>query len=154
MTRKTWILTAGALALGAALSLPAAAEVSAAEAARLGKDLTPIGGEKAGNADGTIPAWTGGITKPPAGYKPGDHHPDPFAADKVLFTITTANMAEYADKLTPGHKAMLKAYPTFKMKVYPTRRSASIPAADLRRHQAQSPPRPSWWRAVTASPAP
>ncbi|MCD6293246.1 MAG: DUF1329 domain-containing protein, partial [Deltaproteobacteria bacterium] len=38
------------------------AKISAEEAARLGKDLTPIGGEMAGNAAGTIPAWTGGIT--------------------------------------------------------------------------------------------
>ena len=34
--------------------------VSPQEAARLGADLTPLGGEKAGNADGTIPAWDGG----------------------------------------------------------------------------------------------
>ena len=67
---------------------PAQAELTADEVARLGADLTPVGAEKAGNADGTIPAWEGGITKPPAGYKPGDHHPDPYAGDKVLFTIT------------------------------------------------------------------
>ncbi len=103
------------------------AKVTPQEAARLGADLTPLGGEKAGNADGTIPPWEGGITKPPPGYKPGDHHPDPFASDQVLFTITKANMGEYADKLTPGHKAMLEAFDTFKMKVYPTRRSASVP---------------------------
>ncbi len=93
----------------------------------LGDDLTPLGAEKAGNADGTIPAWTGGITSPPAGYKPGMHHPDPYAADKVLFTITGANMDQYAGKLTPGHQAMLKTYDTFKMNVYPTHRSASAP---------------------------
>ena len=42
---------------------------------RLSEDLTPMGSERAGNADGTIPEWTGGITTPPAGYSPGDHHP-------------------------------------------------------------------------------
>ena len=47
-------------------ALPAMAAVSADEAARIGKDLTPLGGEKAGNKEGTIPAWDGGITKPPA----------------------------------------------------------------------------------------
>lgn len=31
---------------------------------RLGKDLTPMGSVKAGNAAGTIPAWTGGVSKP------------------------------------------------------------------------------------------
>ncbi len=127
MTRQTLILTAGALALLVALSLPAAAEVSAAEAAKLGAELTPVGAVKAGNADGTIPAWDGGITKPPTGYVPGEHHRNPFAGDAVLLTITGANMAEHAAKLTPGHQAMLKAYDTFKMKVYPTRRSAAYP---------------------------
>ena len=33
------------------------AAVSEAEAARLGEDLTPIGAERAGNSDGTIPEW-------------------------------------------------------------------------------------------------
>ena len=103
------------------------AKISAEEAARLGKDLTPMGGEMAGNAAGTIPAWTGGITQPPANYKPGDHHPDPFADDKVLFKINKANMAKYADQLTEGHKALLKADPDYYLNVYPTHRSASSP---------------------------
>ena len=30
--------------------------MTAEQAQRLGKDLTPLGGERAGNADGTIPA--------------------------------------------------------------------------------------------------
>ena len=44
---------------------------------RLSEDLTPMGSERAGNAAGTIPAWTGGITSPPPEYKPGDHHQNP-----------------------------------------------------------------------------
>ena len=103
------------------------AAISADEAARLGKDLTPVGAEKAGNADGSIPAWEGGITTPPAGYEKGMHHPDPFADDKIQTTITAANMDQYKDKLTAGHQALLKTYDTFKMNVYPTRRSASSP---------------------------
>jgi hypothetical protein len=103
------------------------AGVSAEQAARLGKDLTPMGGEKAGNADGTIPAWDGGITTPPEGYEKGMHHPDPYAADKTLFTVTAENMAQYADKLTAGQQAMLKTYPSYKMNVYPTHRSAAAP---------------------------
>jgi hypothetical protein len=105
--------------------------VSPQEAARLGQDLTPLGGEKAGNADGTIPAWTGGIkSAADAGfpsYKSGDHHPDPYASDKPLFTITAANMSQYAAKVTEGHKALFKTYPDYKMIVYPTRRSAASP---------------------------
>jgi Protein of unknown function (DUF1329) len=102
------------------------AAVPAAQANRLGADLTPIGGEKAGNKEGTIPAWDGGITKPIAGYKPGMHHPDPFAADKPLFTITAANAAQYKAKLTAGELAMFAKYKTFAMPVYPTRRSAAF----------------------------
>lgn len=112
------------LAAGAGVAL---AKISPEEIARLGKDLTPLGGEMAGNKDGTIPAWTGGITKPPANYKPGMHHPDPYSEDKPLFTISAANMNQYQDKLTPGYQSMLKLYNTFKINVYPTRRSASTP---------------------------
>lgn len=115
-----------ALALCVLLTLWAAAP--AAQVARLGKDLTPLGAETAGNQDGSIPAWDGGIKTPPAGYKPGKHYVDPFAADKPLFVITAANMGQYAGKLTPGQQALLQAYPkTYKMIVYPTRRSASFP---------------------------
>ncbi len=110
-----------------AVATPGWAQLSQEEIARLGSDLTPIGAEKAGNSDGTIPAWSGGITNPPAAYKPGMHHPDPYADDKILLTITGANASEYDTKLTAGHKALLKAYQTFKMNVYPTRRSASLP---------------------------
>lgn len=103
------------------------AAVDAEQAARLGKDLTPIGAEKAGNADGSIPEWTGGITTPPAGYKIGDHHPDPFATDKPLFSINKSNYKQYADKLTVGQQGMFEKYDEFRMDVYPTRRSASFP---------------------------
>jgi hypothetical protein len=103
------------------------AQLGPQDIARLGADLTPLGGEKAGNRDGTIPAWDGGITTPPASYKPGMHHPDPFAADQVEVTISGANADQHKDKLTAGHLALLKTYDTFKMHVYPTRRSASAP---------------------------
>lgn len=115
------------LALGLVIAGQAIAAVSAQEAARLGNDLTPLGGEKAGNADGSIPAWDGGITNPPAGFKSGGHHPDPFASDQIKFTINAANASQHADKLSEGHKAMLKQYDTYVMNVYPTRRSASFP---------------------------
>jgi len=105
----------------------AAGALSAEEAAKLGNSLTPLGGIKAGNAEGTIPAWEGGITEPPAGYEKGMHHPDPYAGDQVLFTITADNMAQYADKLTAGHQAMLETYPDFRMQVYPSHRSVAAP---------------------------
>ncbi|HUP29526.1 MAG TPA: DUF1329 domain-containing protein [Usitatibacter sp.] len=121
---RTW----AALALGAAFATPAAAELSSADLGKLGTTLTPIGAEKAGNAAGTIPAWDGGITKPIAGYRQGLNYPDPFAADKPLFTITGANADQYRASLPDGAYAMLKKYPGYKMVVYPTRRSASFPA--------------------------
>lgn len=101
--------------------------VSAEQAAQLGRSLTPMGAEKAGNSDGTIPAWSGGITSAMPGHKSPGHYPDPYAADKSLFTINAGNADRYQDKLSPGQVAMLKKYPTWNMKVYPTRRSASFP---------------------------
>src|SRR5258708_11240689 len=107
--------------------LRASAGISAADASRLGNDLTPLGGEKAGNADGSIPAWTGGITAPPAGYTAGMHHPDPYGSEQPLFTISGSNADQYAGKLSAGHLALLKAYPDYIMPVYATHRSASNP---------------------------
>jgi hypothetical protein len=106
---------------------PASAKLSDAEIARLGADLTPVGGEKAGNKDGTIPAWDGGLCAPPSGWNAAQGYTDPFASDKVLFTITKANAAQYKDKLSPGTLAMLNKYDNFKMNVYQTRRTACYP---------------------------
>jgi hypothetical protein len=103
------------------------AKVSGAEVAKLDNELTPMGSVRAGNADGSIPAWTGGIKAPPAGYKKGDFHIDPFAADKIKVTINSGNYQQHASKLTPGQIKMFETYPTFSMNVYPTRRSASYP---------------------------
>lgn len=106
----------------------AAAAVSAEEAARLGKDLTPVGAERAGNADGTIPEWAGGMTTPPAGYQPGGSRIDPFADEQPVFVIDAGNFQQYADKLTQGQKALFEKYPdSFKMPVYPTHRTAAAP---------------------------
>lgn len=126
LTRKLTLIGGATLALAFSASSPWAA-VSPEEAAKLGKTLTPLGAEKAGNAAGTIPAWEGGITKPLPGYKEGGHYSDPFASDKPLFTIEAANMEKYKANLTPGQMALLKKYPTWKMIVYPTRRSAAFP---------------------------
>ncbi|MBC7366376.1 MAG: DUF1329 domain-containing protein, partial [Undibacterium sp.] len=89
--------------------------------------LPPLGPQTSGKTDGTIPAWNGGVLTPLAGYKVGDHHPDPFAADKPLYTVTPANLGQYEPRLTAGSVALLKAYADYKLIVYPTRRSASNP---------------------------
>lgn len=113
----------------ATITSEAGAAVTADQAAALDSRLTPFGAEKAGNAAGTIPAWTGGLTQAPVGYKgPGQHHVDPFAGDTPQFTITKANLEQYKAHLTPGQVALFNAYPeSFQMPVYATRRSGSAP---------------------------
>jgi hypothetical protein len=104
------------------------AGVSPEEAAKLKTTLTPMGAERAGNADGTIPAWTGGYTTVDPNYKAGGRRGDPFASDKPLFSITAKNMNQYADKLTDGTKALFKKYPdSYRLDIYQTRRTASAP---------------------------
>ena len=104
----------------------AQAKVDESEAARLGRDLTPLGGERAGNAAGTIPAWTGGV-QPPAGYSVGMHHPDPFASDAMLYRVDKSNVDEYAALLPEGLRALIERHPDFFLRVFPTRRSAANP---------------------------
>jgi hypothetical protein len=124
MSKKSWAV----LALGAAAAMPAAAELGAADLAKLGTTLTPVGAEKAGNAAGTIPAWDGGITKPVAGYVNGGAYPDPYPNDKQTLVIDQSNVDKYKDTLSAGTIAMIKKYPDYKVHVFPTRRSASFPA--------------------------
>lgn len=106
----------------------AQAVVTAEEAKKLGTTLTAIGAEKAGNATKTIPDYTGGLTTPPAGFKAGDGiRPDPFVGEKPLFSIDAKNMAQYEANLTEGAKALMKAYPTFRIDVYKTHRTVAFP---------------------------
>lgn len=123
---KKLTLLSSAIAL--VLSCSAMAKISPEQAARLGNDLTPMGAEKAANADGSVPAWTGGITEAPAGYTAGMHHPDPFKDDKVLVTIDKSNLDQYKALLSPGQIKLFEIYSdTYKMNIYQTRRTASFP---------------------------
>lgn len=117
-----------ALAMGMTLSTATVAAVSEEEAGRLGKDLTPWGAEQAANADGSIPAYTGGI-EPPASYDPSKPgiRPDPFADEPVLFTIDAGNFREHGARLTSASIAMFERYPEFKINVYPSHRTARYP---------------------------
>ena len=131
MTKLKTILGAGVLAAAGAAGI-ATAGVTAEQAARLGTELTPMGAEKGANAAGTIPAWNGGIKSAAdagaAGFKPGGHHPDPYANDKPLHKVDAANMSKYAANLTAGHKALLSAYKSsYFINVYPSHRSAAFP---------------------------
>jgi Protein of unknown function (DUF1329) len=105
----------------------AVTQVSAPDAAKLKTTLTPLGAERAGNKEGTIPAWDGGLTKATPGFKNGGRRPDPFPNEKPLFSITAKNMDQYADKLTDGTKAMLKKYPNYRVDIYPTHRTMAAP---------------------------
>jgi len=117
-----------AISIALASGSNAFAKVSSTEAAKLDKELTPMGAVRSANADGSIPQWTGGITQAPAGYTVGDHHPDPYPTDKVKYTVTASNMSDYKTLLTQGQIKLFETYPeTFKMDVYQTRRSASYP---------------------------
>ena len=123
------------------LLLPVAqlqAAVSPEQLMRLDSDLTPVGAERAGNSDGSIPPWTGGL--PQQAIDPALGYQDPYAADPVLFTITAANADQYASQLSIGHREMLSKHPeTYRMNVYPTRRSANWPAEVLAEVKRQAP---------------
>ena len=128
-----------AVALALAWAPAVFAKATAQEVERLGKDLTPTGAEKAGNKDGSIPAWDGGLAKAPAGFDPKKGYADPYASEKPLFAITAQNASQYADKLSPGQIAFLKKNPGYRMNVYPTHRSAALPQAvydDIKKNAA------------------
>lgn len=123
---------AGMLAIAslALLAQPALAQVSADDARQLGAKLTEFGAEKAANADGSIPAYSGGLSKPPAGFVKGaDRYVDPFAGEKPLYSVTAKNMAQYAAMLTEGNKAMLTRFAdSYRLDVYPTHRTVTYPS--------------------------
>ena len=114
------------LAVSLFMAGAALAKVPAAEAEKLGKELTCVGAEKAGSKDG-VPEFTGKWQGTPPGvqYTPhvGQHPVDPYANEKPLFSITAENQAKYADKLSEGQKALFAKFPkTFRMDVYPGHR--------------------------------
>ncbi|MBH3429688.1 DUF1329 domain-containing protein [Pseudomonas alkylphenolica] len=122
--KANMLITASTLALSLLASSVMAA-VSEQEAAQLGTALTPLGAQKEGNADGSIPAWTGGLKPGAAAIDAKGFLGDPFSGEKPLFTITAANVEQYKDKLTPGQLAMFKRYPdSYKIPVFATHRTA------------------------------
>jgi hypothetical protein len=90
--------------------------------------ITPFGAEIAGNKDGTIPAYTGGVTQFPSGFKADSGKwADPFPGEKPVLQITAQNYQQYADKLSASSVELFKRYPTYRMDIYPTHRSVSYP---------------------------
>ncbi len=123
MKRRTFgIMSAAAAALGSG----ARSARAATQAELLKTTLTPFGAERAGNSDGSIPAWTGGMSEMPDGVQVGQGlMPDFFGDDKKIVSINVQNMAQYKDKLTAGTIWMMQKYPDFRIDVYPTHRTAA-----------------------------
>jgi hypothetical protein len=127
MNAKKMLLQTGVLALSLVASQVMAA-VSADQADKLGTSLTPMGAEMAGNAAGTIPAWTGGLPTNAGTVDDRGFLSNPFADEKPLFTITAQNVDQYKEHLAPGQIAMFKRYPTsYVIPVYPSHRSTNVP---------------------------
>ena len=119
MKLTTIISVALVLASGAAT-----AKVTPQEANKLGKQLTLMGAEKAGNSAGSIPAYKGGLKQ----NSSIDPYQDIYANEAPLFVITRDNLAKHKNNLTPGQLAMFAKYPaTYKMAIYPTHRTANYP---------------------------
>lgn len=92
--------------------------------ATLGKELTPIGAQRAGNADGSIPAWH-------ADQLGDEEHlqwMQSIAAEAPQYRITAQNLDQYQSLLTPGMRKMFQLHPdSFNIPVYKTHRTARQP---------------------------
>jgi hypothetical protein len=120
-----------ALAAGLlAVAVPALAKVAPYEAEQLRNRLTPLGAERAGSADGTIPTWNGGLAAPPPCHGAGTRYCDPYAGDKPIATISAANLDQWRDWLSAGQiDALLRHSDTLRLTVYPSHRSVANPGA-------------------------
>lgn len=119
------VLAVGFISL--ASSITAMAAVSPQEASAMGGELTPFGAIKAGNTEGTIPAYTGGGPVAPGADTTKSQWVDPFANEKPLFRITAANMDQYANKQSDGIKQLLRNQKDYYIDVYPTHRTMVYP---------------------------
>jgi hypothetical protein len=106
----------------------AAGAVTPAQAEALRGPLTPVGAERAGNAAGTIPTWTGGMAadRGPA-TAAGVVGPDPFAAEQPVLVIDRSNAASHAKQLPEGALALIDRFPGYRIRVFPTHRTAAMP---------------------------
>ncbi|MET1080511.1 MAG: DUF1329 domain-containing protein [Pseudomonas sp.] len=124
----TFVKSVMATSLAVAFAGAVHAAVSPEEAAKLGSSLTLVGAEKAANADGSIPAYEGGLTTAPAAFKAGDSmRPDPFASEQPLLAIDGKNVEQYKNLLTETTVELAKRYPGFRVDVYPTHRTVAMP---------------------------
>ena len=128
MRIATTLLGAGGLALSLLATSVMAQSLTQSEINKLGNELTPVGAEKAGNASGTIPEWTGGLATNAGKQLERNFWENPYEGEQAEFVITAQNYQEHREKLTAGQIAMFERYPdTFKMPVYQTHRSVGYP---------------------------
>jgi len=128
MRMQKTVLGACGLALSMIATGVMAQSLTQAEIDQLGTTLTPVGAEKAGNAAGTIPEWTGGLAVDAGKKLERNFSENPYAGEQAEFVITAQNYQEHKDNLTPGQVAMFERYPdSFRMPVYKTHRSVSLP---------------------------
>ncbi|WP_321808829.1 DUF1329 domain-containing protein [Burkholderia sp. BCC1993] len=123
--RTRSLVQTGLIASGALLAMAVWAGTPPEALKALDSTLTPIGAQRAGTSDGSIPAWSGKwLGAPPTvKYQPGDRYPDPYADEKPLFVITAQNVAQHAARLSDGQQAMFEKYPdSFKIPVYSSHR--------------------------------
>lgn len=121
--RHLGLLTGSSLA---AAALPTARAKSAApDATLLTTTLNPLGGERAGNADGSIPAWTGGLVSPPL---PSNQQVDVplFTDEQPLYTVDSSNVTQYQNLLTAGTQRLMEKF-GLKIAVFETHRTAAAP---------------------------
>jgi hypothetical protein len=125
--RSIAALYAAALGCSAGLGVTVTAAVTPEQADRLGKDLTPVGAERVGTPDGTIPPYEGGEAPLP-GWSWGKVRSQysKFKDERPLFSIDASNVDRYAEHLTEAQIAALKTVAGYRMDVYPSHRTCNI----------------------------
>ena len=123
MKRRDFGLLAGTSLATAAVVRPAQAQSATPDPTLLTTTLTPMGGERAGNADGSIPEWTGGLVSAPL---PPDQPIGVrlFEDEQPLYTVNASNMAQYADMLSEGTQVLITKW-GLTINVFQTHRTAA-----------------------------
>ncbi len=108
-----------ALGLSVLSASPACSAVVAKEAEQLKSNLTPVGAERAGNQEGSIPPWSGG----------GVEASDSLGSERPVLVITGANFRDYRARLPEGQMRLFETHPDYRMEIFPTHRTAALPDA-------------------------
>ncbi len=91
---------------------------------RLRTELTPVGAERAGNQDGSIPRWSVDQMSPEQLHR----WLESIAGEEPLLLINQQNLAQYRQWLSAGMLALFARYPdSFAMPIYRSHRTAHQP---------------------------